>query len=103
MSNNSTHPVKITNLVNDFLVIQLHDDNLKEAQIQYQIINEVKKTIRKGCFIGSMVQLRVSHLQEGEYVIHVCVGESEQFDYSFTKLSPDHTATVPYYYDPQSA
>lgn len=103
MSNSSTLPVRVTNLVNDFLVIQISDENLKDVQIQYQIVNELNKTVRKGCFVGTTVQLRVSHLQEGEYLIHLCVDEKDEYDYVFTKRSSGNTSSLPYYYQPQSA
>lgn len=87
MFNHSAMLATITSKVHDFLLIQLNDGNKKNASVHYEIINEDCKIIRKGNFKGTEVQLRVTHLQEGNYNVHLCVDDNEPVDYSFTKLS----------------
>jgi hypothetical protein len=92
MFNHSVMLATITSKVHDFLLIQLNDESRKDVSVHYEIINEDCKIIRKGNFKGTEVQLRVTHLQEGNYNVHLCVDDSEPVDYSFTKLSSNFAA-----------
>ncbi len=76
---------KVSTIVYDYMLIQLNDAFLERPSINYQIFNSFNQLIRKGSFTGLIMQLRVNHLAEGSYVIHLCINNTESIDYTFKK------------------
>jgi hypothetical protein len=47
----------------------------------------MNRAIREGFFMGSSMQLRLSHLDEGDYSIQLTINESEKLTYNFSKIA----------------
>lgn len=78
---------EIPSVVREMIVIKIEDTDLANAQFEYSIMNHEKKICRKGHFTGSVVQLRVSHLQDGKYYFHLSTGSREPSSQLFEKKS----------------
>ena len=80
------HVAKVTQLVYDFMTIELNEVTMPALNAGYKIYNSFNRLIRQGSFSGTAVQLRVSHLDKGDYFIRLCVNEEELGCYQFSKL-----------------
>ena len=77
---------KVTSMVFDYMHIQLNELASENSTVCYTISNSLSRLIRKGSFTGNSMQLRVSHLDEGDYTIQLSINSSESQTYNFTKL-----------------
>lgn len=66
--------VHITSEVFDFLFLCIDAPAADDRPLKFTIINKEGRTVRKGTMRGRIVQLRLSHLQEGEYRLSVSNG-----------------------------
>lgn len=78
---------KVTTLVFDYMLIQLNEISLSKPSVHYRIANAFGRLIREGFFINSSMQLRLSHLDDGDYSIQLTINGSEALSYNFTKLA----------------
>lgn len=74
-------------IVREMIVVKIEDEDLSGASFEYSIINHEKKICRKGHFTGLLIQLRVSHLQDGNYYFHLTTDSRKPSEYSFEKKS----------------
>ena len=77
MSVIETTRVHITYEVYDFMFVCINQQGADEQPLQFTIINNNGRAVRKGTIRGHIVQLRLSHLKEGEY--HLIISDAENF------------------------
>jgi len=63
--------ISISDMVSDFLFIQVKDEKLSLNLLEYHIINEEHQVVRKGQFRGEIVQLRITHLPQGSFELKI--------------------------------
>ncbi len=81
--------IHITAEVYDFMFIRVEDPLLEKHSLQYEILTAGGELIRKGIFRGSVIQLRLSHLNEGTYTIVLQYApNTAPFVHSFKKYTP---------------
>jgi|GEM_PF-1937298 len=83
--------VSITEIVYDFMMIHINCASLQKASIGYSICNQSNQLVRKGNFTGFMVQLRMSHLQDGKYNFNMFVEDQLHLNIPFEKKSMAYT------------
>ena len=79
----------ITKMVYDFLVVEISEPAFvnQDHYFDYSIFSQDEKPLRKGRFFGSKVQLRMSQMAEGNYLLRLFL-DGEFFDnISFEKKS----------------
>ena len=86
MSETQNTAARITQYVYDFMTIELSDTSFNPLNAGYKIYNSINHLIRQGNFSGPAVQLRVSHLEKGDYFVQLCLNEKELGCYRFSKL-----------------
>lgn len=59
--------ISITEIVYDLMMVNVNRASLLKNCITYVIRNQANKLIRKGNFSGYNVQLRMTHLEDGQY------------------------------------
>jgi hypothetical protein len=77
MKSETTPSVSITETVYDFLMVHINCYSLQNSSIGYIIYNQFKQQMRKGNFTGHTVQLRMSHLEDGQYNFNLLVEEQQ--------------------------
>ncbi|MFL9485331.1 hypothetical protein ACI6Q2_21290 [Chitinophagaceae bacterium LWZ2-11] len=83
--------VSITEVVYDFMMVHVNCSSLQKAGVSYSICNQSNELIRKGNFTGFMVQLRMSHLQDGQYQFNMFVEDKLHLNIPFEKKSLAYT------------
>lgn len=81
-------------LVREMIVVKIEDEELSNASFQYSIVNHEKKVCRKGNFTGLLIQLRVSHLQDGKYFFYLTTDSRKPTEYTFEKKSRQNSDIV---------
>lgn len=81
-------------LVREMIVVKIDDEELTNASFQYSILNHEKKVCRKGHFTGLLIQLRVSHLQDGKYHFYLTTDSRTPTEYTFEKKSKHSSEIV---------
>jgi hypothetical protein len=59
--------ISITEIVYDLMMVNVNRASLLKDCITYVIRNQANKLVRKGNFSGYNVQLRMTHLEDGQY------------------------------------
>jgi hypothetical protein len=77
--------IQITKEVFDFMFIRISDPGFQNQPLEYAILDQTGKTIRKGLFKGSVIQLRLSHLKDGVYHLLLTVNNEIVIQHFFTK------------------
>ena len=77
----------VTNIVYDFLKVEIVQSALIGNTFEYKICCPDEKIIRKGSFTGSNVQLRLSLMQEGKYIFQLYLNGERIQDSGFEKTS----------------
>lgn len=81
--------IHITSEVFDFMFIRIENPVLEKSSLQYSILTNDGALIRKGVFRGTVIQLRLSHLSDGAYNIHLqCQPGAAPIVHSFKKYTP---------------
>lgn len=81
--------IHITSEVYDFMFIRIEDPLLEKHSLQYEILTTGGELIRKGVFRGAVIQLRLSHLNDGTYSIVLQYAPNvAPFVHSFKKYTP---------------
>jgi len=76
---------RITDIVHDFLFVEINSTALQNKTFEYKIISQEEKLIRKGHFEGPMVQLRLSLMQEGKYTFQLYLNGEQLLNSGFEK------------------
>jgi len=85
--------VTITQKVLDFMIVDIANTDVTTA-FNYAIIDSNNQATRKGNFKGQMVQLRLSHIPDGNYQFMLYQNETLIADISFEKQSAAFSGTV---------
>ncbi len=80
--------VRITDIVYDFLIVEVLNPCLQHHSFFYTIINANNQVVRKGSFSGIWVQLRLTHINEGNYQLYLKDNEDYNCVFSFKKSTP---------------
>jgi hypothetical protein len=83
--------VQISTIVHEFLSIQINDASLAGTFLHYSIIDSNREVMRKGHFKGMTVQLRLSHLKDGQYTLLLGDNPEDMAEFKFDKRSPAAT------------
>jgi hypothetical protein len=75
----------VTNIVWDFMFVQIISDVLQNKTLEYKIFSLDDKLIRKGHFEGPIIQLRLSHIQEGNYIFQLYLNNIQLQQVPFEK------------------
>lgn len=81
-------------IVREMIVVKIEDEELASASFEYSIMNQEKKVCRKGQFTGPLIQLRVSHLQDGTYFFYLATDSRKPSEYSFEKKSKQSSELI---------
>jgi hypothetical protein len=76
--------IHITSEVYDFMFIRIDDPKFQRHSLQYAILDNSGQLIRKGLFRGNIIQLRLSHLEDGMYNLSLSVNR-QSVTHQFTK------------------
>ena len=80
--------ISITDVVYDYMLVQVTNPALHELMLKYAIVKKENQTIiRKGSFTGQVVQLSVAHMPEGVYEFCIEVEGREPYVVPFEKRS----------------
>lgn len=77
--------ILITPEVYDFMFIKVNDPLLCDDLLEYRISDMAGQQVRKGHFRGVVIQLRLTHLEDGAYRITVSTRSEKEVAYEFTK------------------
>lgn len=88
MSFLNSSQILITREVYDFMFIQIDDATFHRQSLQYAILDNSGQLIKKGMFRGSIVQLRLSNLEDGIYHLSLGSNRSSSTTYQFVKRTP---------------
>jgi hypothetical protein len=77
--------IQITKEVFDFMFIRISDSGFQNQALEYAIVDQTGKTIRKGLFRGAVIQLRLSHLKDGLYQLSLTANHEAIVQHLFTK------------------
>jgi hypothetical protein len=77
--------VHITYEVFDFMFLCIDEPGANEQSLKFTIVNSKGIAVRKGTMRGRIVQLRLSHLREGEYQLSVSNGDHFYSHQQFVK------------------
>lgn len=80
--------VQITSLVHEFMFIKIKNRLLDNVLFEYTITGMNQQVYRKGSFKGLLLQLRLSHLKDGDYIFSINAAGEEPLLYEFQKSSP---------------
>ena len=69
--------IHITCEVYDFMFLCIDHPTVDEQPLQFTILNNNGRVVRKGTMRGHIVQLRLSHLKEGNY--HLSISDADKF------------------------
>ncbi len=97
MSVVETPRVHITCEVYDFMFLCIDQPDADEQPLQFTIVNNKGRAIRKGIIRGHVVQLRLSHLKEGDYHLSVSDGGNFYSRQQFVKrncLNGEYTSLI---------
>lgn len=72
-----TPRIHITCEVYDFMFVCNDQHGAHEQPLKFKIVNNKGRAVRKGTIRGHIIQLRLSHLKEGEY--HLSVSNEDDF------------------------
>ncbi len=84
----------ITTVVNDHFFIEIKNQPLAGSTFEYKICTHDEKIIRKGQFSGPYVQLRLSLIEEGQYIFLLYLNGQKLQESSFEKRSNCYLALV---------
>ena len=80
--------ISISDVVYDYMLVQVINPALHELTLQYAINKKGNNSIiRKGSFKGQVVQLRVAHMPEGSYDFCITTEGNEPVIFPFEKRS----------------
>lgn len=85
MSVIETPRVHITCEVYDFMFLCINQPGADEQPLQFAIVNNKGRAVRKGTIRGHIIQLRLSHLKEGKYQLSVSDGRNFYSRQQFVK------------------
>lgn len=89
MTSSDCEKIHITAEVYDFMFIRVEDPVLAKDSLQYEMRTNQGELIRKGVFRGPVIQLRLSHLQDGAYsIILYDLAKNLLLVHSFEKCTP---------------
>ena len=88
MSFSNLSQILITREVYDFMFIQIDDATFHREAVQYAILDNSGQLIKKGMFRGSIVQLRLSNLEEGIYHLSLGSKRKSSATHEFVKRTP---------------
>lgn len=72
-----TPRIHITCEVYDFMFVCNDQHGAHEQPLRFKIVNNKGRAVRKGTIRGRIIQLRLSHLKEGEY--HLIISDAGNF------------------------
>ena len=88
MSFSDPSQIHITPEVYDFMFIRIDDPKFQREALQYAIVDTNGQLIRKGLFRGTIIQLRLSHLNAGTYNLSLRSNRHSTTTHQFTKKTP---------------
>lgn len=80
--------IHITTEVYDFMFIRIDEPMFQQEGLEYAISDSNGELIRKGLFRGSVIQLRLSHLNDGIYNLSLSSNRYSIMIHQFTKKTP---------------
>lgn len=75
----------VTDVVYDYLLIEINHNQSLSKNFEYRICTRDKKLVRQGCFRGPSVQLRLSLMDTGNYQLLLSENGSEWEQFGFEK------------------
>ncbi|HEX8332238.1 MAG TPA: hypothetical protein VF622_06425 [Segetibacter sp.] len=93
----STTQVAVTDLMNDFLCVDILPFGLQQESFEFVITGEDKITHRKGHFRAPSVQLRTKHLKAGNYQLQLFLHGEEWEHTNFEINLPGHHSLSKYF------
>lgn len=81
--------ISITEIVYDLMMVNVNRASLLKDCITYVIRNQANKLVRKGNFSGYNVQLRMTHLEDGQYEFDMFIEDKLYLNIPFEKRSID--------------
>ncbi len=86
--------ISITEIVYDLMMVNVNRASLLKDCITYVIRNQANKLVRKGNFSGYNVQLRMTHLEDGQYEFDMFIEDKLYLNIPFEKRSIDNSTLV---------
>jgi hypothetical protein len=83
--------ISITEIVYDLMMVNVNRASLLKDCITYVIRNQANKLVRKGNFSGYNVQLRMTHLEDGQYEFDMFIEDKLYMNIPFEKRSNDNS------------
>ena len=87
MLTNTVSSLEITNVVFDQMQVWIKCPVLKKSTLRYSILNRQKNAVRKGSFMGEMVQLNLFHIPDGNYIFNLINEEGTEIVLPFVKMA----------------
>lgn len=81
--------ISITEIVYDLMMVNVNRASLLKNCITYVIRNQANKLVRKGNFSGYNVQLRMTHLEDGQYEFDMFIEDQLCLNIPFEKRTLD--------------
>jgi hypothetical protein len=78
---------EITEIVSDRMYVMIKCPILKKAPIKYQIKSTNDQLVRRGGFVGEVIQLNLIHIPDGQYFFTISNEEGNEFSLPFHKSS----------------
>jgi hypothetical protein len=89
MTTSNKTDISITEIVYDLMMVNVNRASLLKDCITYVIRNQANKLVRKGNFSGYNVQLRMTHLEDGQYEFDMFIEDKLYLNIPFEKRSID--------------
>jgi hypothetical protein len=86
--------IAITKVVYDIMKVEIHCSSLQTTTIKYCIHNQSNELVRKGSFKGQMIQLRMAHMDDGQYRFNMYVEDELRLNLPFEKKTLDTFADL---------
>lgn len=85
MLTNTISSLEITKEVFDRMHVWVKCPVLKKSTLKYFILNTQKNAVRKGSFMGEMVQLNLIHIPDGHYYFNLMNEQGTEIVIPFVK------------------